>query len=179
MQENKNTKKINFDDLLKNFDLKKFIKYLDKSSKNKNTNPVLINSPEVFNGLLKSCISKKIDFNKLLKSLWAYEVPKSIPEVEVDFIHSAIQNGTLLPHINDNFKLEKTSDVTFDDESTNYDYNYQIISSKINKSYYIFVVYDNFMSAGVYFCLKKLKNKNSAINFIKEEQKKLKKFYKR
>ena len=32
------------------------------TSKNKNTNPVLINSPEVFNGLLKSCISKKIDF---------------------------------------------------------------------------------------------------------------------
>ena len=69
--------------------------------------------------------------------------------------------------------------LNFDDEVTIYYYDYQIISSKINKSYYIFVVYDDFMSAGKYFCLKKLKNKNLAINFIKEEQKKLKKFYKK
>ena len=171
--------KLSVDDLLKNFDLKEFIKYLDKSSKNKNTNPQLIDTPEVFNGFLKSCFSKKFNFNKLLKNSQSYGVPRSILDTEVDFIHDHIECGTLLSILNDNFKLEKTSNFNFDDEVTNYYYDYQIISSKINKSYYIFVNYDNGMGLMVYFCLKKFENKNLALNFIKEEQKKLKKYFKK
>ncbi len=55
-------------------------------------------------------------------------------------------------------------------------YGYYIISSKINKSYYVLLYYSCSLNLDkIYICLKKSKNKNLAIKFVKEENKKLKK----
>ena len=93
-----------------------------------------------------------------------------------------IENGTLLPQASNNFKLEKSIDISFDDGQSEIEdhYDYQIISSKINKSYYILVYYVSqvILQEDIYFCKKKFKNKNLAIKFVKEEHKKLKKYHK-
>jgi len=170
-----------FDDLVKNLDLKKFIKFLDKrcKCKYKSANlPTLYTSssykknPGVLHDLVSSSTSKTMSYKKLLSDIY---------KNEGDFILLVRQNGKLLPHASNNFKLEKVIFLTFDDGETEHIYDFQIISSKINKSYYILLDYEIMeipaFDEDIYFCMKKFKNKNLAINFIKEEQKKLKKFY--
>ena len=174
-------KKINktpdFDDLIVNLDLQKFIKFLDKQCKYKfkiSPLPWMHKKfPDIFHDLVSSSLSKNMTHKKLLNSIY---------KNEGDFIHAAIQNGTLLKHTDSNFKLERSIYIRFDDgESWVNDYfDYQIISSKINKSYYILVYHTSpgVPHEDIYFCKKKLKDRSLAIKFVKEEHKKLKKYHK-
>tara|TARA_B100001079_G_C16275557_1_gene454117 strand:- start:46 stop:564 length:519 start_codon:yes stop_codon:yes gene_type:complete len=166
-------KKINnnldFEDLIENLNLKKFIKFLDKQCKYKITNPPLKykKPPDIYHDLVGSSVSKNMSYKKLLDG---------INKNEGDFIYLAIQNGTLLPHANKNFKLEKYFIFTFSSDVSSDLYGYYIISSKINKSYYVLLYYSCSLNLDkIYICLKKSKNKNLAIKFVKEENKKLKK----
>ena len=86
------------------------------------------------------------------------------------------ENGSLLPTISANFELEKESFKSFDDEDFEYFYSHHIISSKINKSYYL-LVDRNVAHTDIngYYCRKKFKDKKKAILFLKEEQRQLKK----
>ena len=88
-----------FDDLVQNFDLKKFIKLLDIECKYKTTYPPFDykKPPNLYDDLITSCVNKNMSFKKLMK-----DIHKS----SGDLIHSAIESGTLLPRINNNFKLE-------------------------------------------------------------------------
>ena len=52
-----------------------------------------------------------------------------------------------------------------------------LISSKINNCLYILLDYGDSLGNQIFYCIKKLKRKDLAIKFVKEEYKKLKKNY--
>ena len=157
-----------FDDLVQNFDLKKFIKLLDIEYKYKTTYPPFDykKPPDLYDDLITSCVNKDMSFKKLMK-----DIHKS----SGDLIHSAIESGTLLPRINSNFKLEKDFLESFETQTGIDFYGFQIISSKINNCLYILLDYGDSLGNQIFYCIKKLKRKDLAIKFVKEEYKKLKK----
>ena len=157
-----------FDDLVQNFDLKKFIKLLDIECKYKTTYPPFDykKPPNLYDDLITSCVNKDMSFKKLMK-----DIHKS----SGDLIHSAIESGTLLPRINNNFKLEKDFLESFETQTGTDFYGFQIISSKINNCLYILLDYGDSLGNQIFYCIKKLKRKDLAIKFVKEEYKKLKK----
>jgi len=159
-----------FDDLVQNFDLKKFIKLLDIECKYKTTYPPFDykKPPNLYDDLITSCVNKDMSFKKLMK-----DIHKS----SGDLIHSAIESGTLLPRINNNFKLEKDFLESFETQTGTDFYGFQIISSKINNCLYILLDYGGSLGNQIFYCIKKLKRKDLAIKFVKEEYKKLKKNY--
>ena len=159
-----------FDDLVQNFDLKKFIKLLDIECKYKTTYPPFDykKPPNLYDDLITSCVNKDMSFKKLMK-----DIHKS----SGDLIHSAIESGTLLPRINNNFKLEKDFLESFETQTGTDFYGFQIISSKINNCLYILLDYGDSLGNQIFYCIKKLKRKDLAIKFVKEEYKKLKKNY--
>ena len=159
-----------FDDLVQNFDLKKFIKLLDIECKYKTTYPPFDykKPPDLYDDLITSCVNKNMSFKKLMK-----DIHKS----SGDLIHSAIESGTLLPRINNNFKLEKDFLESFETQTGTDFYGFQIISSKINNCLYILLDYGDSLGNQIFYCIKKLKRKDLAIKFVKEEYKKLKKNY--
>jgi len=164
----RNVNNLDFDDLIQNFDLKKFIKFLDKECKYKTTYPPFhyLKPPDLYVDLIKSSITSKITYKKLLDG---------IHKNDGDFIHLAIQNGTLLKYVSSNFKLEKDYVFTFESETGTDFYGFHIVSSKINKCLYILLDYGNSLGDQIFYCIKKVKNKDSAIKFVKEEKQKLKK----
>ena len=157
-----------FDDLVQNFDLKKFIKLLDIECKYKTTYPPFDykKPPDLYDDLITSCVNKDMSFKKLMK-----DIHKS----SGDLIHSAIESGTLLPRINNNFKLEKDFLESFETQIGTDFYGFQIISSKINNCLYILLDYGDSLGNQIFYCIKKLNRKDLAIKFVKEEYKKLKK----
>ena len=159
---------LDFDDLVQNFNLKKFIKHLDKESKYKTTYPPFEykKPPDLYKDLINSSTTKRITFKKLQDGL---------VKNDGDFVHLAIQNGTLLKHVSDNFKLEKDFLFTFETQTGTDFYGFHIISSKINKCFYVLLDYGNSLGDQIFYCIKKLKKKDLAIKFIKKEQIKLKK----
>ena len=159
-----------FDDLVQNFDLKKFIKLLDIECKYKTTYPPFDykKPPNLYDDLITSCVNKDMSFKKLMK-----DTHKS----SGDLIHSAIESGTLLPSINKNFKLENFFFESFGNQIGTDFYGFQIISSKINNCLYVLLDYGDSLGNQIFYCIKKLKRKDLAIKFVKEEYKKLKKNY--
>ena len=157
-----------FDDLVQNFDLKKFIKLLDIECKYKTTYPPFDykKPPNLYDDLITSCVNKDMSFKKLMK-----DIHKS----SGDLIHSAIESGTLLPRINNNFKLEKDFLESFETQTGTDFYGFQIISSKINNCLYILLDYGDSLGNQIFYCIKKLKRKDLAIKFVKQEYQKLKK----
>ena len=158
-----------FDDLVQNFNLKKFIKYLDKQGKNKISYPPNLpkNHPDLIGDLIKSSSTKIISSKKLENDLY---------ENNSDFMDQAIENGSLLDHVHNNFKLEKDYLFAYGDKDPTPCYFYFIISSKVNKCFYILLFFQDIeVGYQVAYCIKKTKKKDLAIKFVKEEQKKLEK----
>jgi len=157
-------KKINLEYLKKNLNLKRFIKILDKQKQSWGNDRV------IYYDFLKSCSDKKNDYNVLFNEInWHNQ--KLYRKFEDYFI-----TGQFLPFISENFKLEKVFEIIgpkltdIKQES----YTHQIVSSKINKCFYV-LVYQGFdYSNDGYYCREKFKDKKSALNFIKKEQKILK-----
>ena len=164
-------KKYSFDDLVENFDLNKFIKYLDKQCKNKISYPptpnLPKNHPDLIGDLVKSSSIKKISHEKFAND---------IIEINGDFIDQARESGNLLSYVHSNFKLEKDYLFAYGDKEPTPWYFYFIVSSKINKCFYILLFFQDIeVGYQVDYCIKKVKNKDLAIKFVKEEQKKLEK----
>ena len=163
-------KKYSFDDLVENFDLNKFIKYLDKQCKNKISYPptpnLPKNHPDLIGDLVKSSSIKKISHEKFAND---------IIEINGDFIDQARESGNLLSYVHSNFKLEKDYLFAYGDKEPTPWYFYFIISSKINKCFYIILFFQAIEDYQVAYCIKKIKSKNLAIKFVKEEKKKLEK----
>ena len=163
-------KKYSFDDLVENFDLNKFIKYLDKQCKNKISYPptpnLPKNHPDLIGDLVKSSSIKKISHEKFAND---------IIEINGDFIDQARESGNLLSYVHTNFKLEKDYLFAYGDKDPTPWYFFFIISSKINKCFYILLYFQDNKGYQVAYCIKKVKSKDLAIKFIKQEQKKLEK----
>jgi hypothetical protein len=153
--------KIDLSYFITNFDLKKFIKFLDKKFEESMTSKTII-----IDELYKACCTKEIGYKKLIKE-------HNLSDFNY---YDYTENGSLLPTISANFELEKESFKSFDDEDFEYFYSHHIISSKINKSYYL-LVDRNVAHTDIngYYCRKKFKDKKKAILFLKEEQRQLKK----
>ena len=109
---------------------------------------------------------KKISYKKL---------EEDVVENSGDFMDQAMENGNLLDHVHSNFKLEKNYLFAYGDKEPTPWYFYFIISSKINKCFYIILFFQGIEDFQVAYCIKKVKSKNLAIKFLKKEQKKLEK----
>jgi len=188
----KTPKKINktfiFDDLVQNFDLKKFIKCLDNQCEVKMTNPphykymegaktvfpkIYEKPPDIYFDLLRSCVNKNMSFEKLRDDIY---------KSSGDLIHSLIESGKLLPGVSNNFQLVYNDFQDYFDNEFSHTYGFTIISSKINNNFYLSVEHDKdkiIGQEGMYYCMKRFEDKNSAIKFVKAENKNLKKYYKK
>ena len=157
-----------FNDLVENFDLSKFIKYLEKQCKNKITYPPILpkNHPDLIGDLIKSSSIQKISPKKLENDVY---------ENNGDFMDQAMENGNLLNYVHTNFKLEKNYLFAYGEKDPTPWYFFFIISSKINKCFYILLFFQDNEGYQNDYCIKKVKSKDLAIKFVKEEQKKLEK----
>ena len=90
-------------------------------------------------------------------------------------LEDGLYSGTLLPLISDNFKLENafTTNGPVLNDSRQHINSHQIISSKINKTYYVLVYRGLDWTNDSHYSDKKFKDKKAALNYIKKEQKKL------
>ena len=156
------SEKINLDYLKKNLNLKKFIKYLEKDIGDKG-------GLSIFDNFLEAS-SNKISSEEELYNEIVENEEKLHKKLEDGFY-----SGTFLPLISDNFKLEKAITIKGPvlSEYKQHSYTHQIISSKINKTYYV-LVYKGFDSTNdSHYLDKKFKDKKVTINFVNKEQKRL------
>ena len=154
------------------FNLKNFLKLLDKKlSSKKHIKSIFLTGfkegPDVFNDVLESSTKDKTEYTKLLNKINNY----LYMEVR-DWLY---EDGGLLPLVSDNFKFEKNYSIKQEEDDYYVIYTLQIISSKINKTFYILASHSN-PYAGIFGlrCLKKFKDKKKAIVFIKKEIQKIK-----
>ena len=158
--------KIDINYLKKNFNLKKFLKTLNKTSKDSEY-------LEIYKDFLNSCSTKKISGRQLYNAIEYYGDYKKL----FMFLHSKFLSGKFFPFISNNFKVLKLSKVYGPPlaDLRRSSYHYQLISSKIDKKYYIAVYKGyNFTDDG-YYITKIVKDKKLAVNFIKQEIKERKK----
>jgi hypothetical protein len=153
---------INLDSVKENIDLKKFIKILDKKKITSG------NVKEIYQDFLNSCINKKTD-NSLRLAIVDLERNE-------EFFEVYFTSGAFMGYISKNFTLKKKFRVNgkeWTDMKQEY-YIHQIVSSKINKCFYV-LVYQGFDTTNDgYYCRDRFDSEKLAANFIKKEQKNLK-----
>ena len=154
------------------FNLKDFLKLLDKKFSSKKhiksiQHTAFNEDPDIFIDVLKSSTKDKTEYTKLLNKV------KNYLYMEVE--NWLYEDGALLPLVSNNFKFEKEYRIKEEDDEYYVNHSLQIISSKINKTFYILASHHNVFAGikGVH-CLKKFKDKKKAIVFIKKEIQKIK-----
>jgi|TARA_B100001964_G_C13846833_1_gene428340 hypothetical protein len=150
------------DHLKKYFDLKKFIKLLNKTRRT-------IDGFDIYYDYLDSCSHDSVDWE-----VYANQITRHDQKLYEEF-RASFPKGLFFKKISSNFKVEKIEYVDYYDQYV----VYQIIKSKINKTYYI-AVYSGWNYAATpddpirdsYYITKKFKEKKSALKFIKGKRKK-------
>mgnify|MGYP001170344961 FL=1 len=159
--------KIDLSYLKKNLNLKKFIKLL-------NTTLNWGNDPDLYYKFLESCETTEMNYDKLFEEINGNN-QKLYEKFENQF-HS----GKFLPTISNNFKLIKTNHVSdvFDEYEEKREYwIHQVISSKINKIYYV-VIYQGYdYTNDGYYVHRKFNDKKKALDYIKKRKDKIWKRY--
>ena len=151
-------KKINITYLKKNFDLKKFLKFIDKPSG-------IEENFEIYNDFIDACATKKIKSDQL----W------NIYYDQIHLIRSSLigkfMTGEFFPFISKNFKVLEYFKIT--EAGVNTDpslaefYYAQLISSKMNKKYYIASYHGKYTTINdSYNIIKNFKNKQKACDFF-------------
>ena len=151
-------KKINITYLKKNFDLKKFLKFIDKPSG-------IEENFEIYNDFIDACATKKIKSDQL----W------NIYYDQIHLIRSSLigkfMTGDFFPFISKNFKVLEYCKIT--EAGVNTDpslaefYYAQLISSKMNKKYYIASYHGKYTTINdSYNIIKSFKNKQKAYDFL-------------
>ena len=155
-------RKIDLGYLKKNLNLKRLIKHLEKDTGDGGGFAILYN-------LLEACSNKIDTEDELFNEI--YEHNKKLKKKLEDGLYS----GTLLPLISDNFKLENalTTNGPVLDNYRQHVNSHQIISSKINKTYYVLVYRGLDWFNDSHYSDKKFKDKKAALNYIKKEQNKI------
>jgi len=131
-----------------NFTLETFIKFLDLNRKKKDS---------LIDDILLSCSKSENDYKKLLK--------------KKDWIP---WDDDLMTWVSDNFKEEKSFSSFINKEWPIFN-SLTVYSSKINNKFYVISNEYYQGSKSCFNCLKNFKNKSVAINFAKNEMKKIKK----
>ena len=156
------SEKIDLKYLKKNLDLKKLIKHLDTDTGNKGGDSIFYNLLDACSNMINN---EDVLFNEI------YEHNEKLKKKFQDGFYL----GTLLPLISDNFKLENafTTNGPVLNDYRQHAYSHQIISSKINKTYYVLVYKGLDWTNDSHYSDKKFKDKKAALNYIKKEQEKL------
>ena len=147
--------KIDLHSLKKNLDLKKFLKELDKIIK-------WTNERDIYYKFIDCCATKQIPKNKI-SSLMDRETGPKLDELMAD--------GKFFETISKNFKKEKSITISsYRDKEQGWEY--QLINSKINKTYYVTVYqfYDHTNDS--YFVTYKSKDMKDAYEEMKSLSKK-------
>jgi len=141
--------------LKKNLDLKKFLKELDKTIK-------WINERDIYYKFIDCCATMQIPKNKI-SSLMDRETGPKLDELMAD--------GKFFETISKNFKIEKSITIS-SKRHKEQGWEYQLISSKINNTYYVTVYqfYDHTNDS--YFVTYKSKDKKDAYEEMKSLSKK-------
>ena len=151
----------------KSFDLKKFIKLLQPQ--------VFDNQKQIYLNFLQSCSTKKESTNQI-EERWS-------KDGFADLLDSMIESGKFFPMMSDNFKLEEKKSFEGDEFGNvmdGYDESitFFLISSKVNKTFYIVVYINNKDGNDGFYVHKKFKSKKQAKNLIKKLSNKQKKLIK-
>ncbi len=141
----------------KSFDLKKFIKLLQPQ--------VFDNQKQIYLNFLQSCSTKKESANQI-EERWS-------KDGFADLLDSMIESGKFFPMMSDNFKLEEKKSFEGDEFGNvmdGYDESitFFLISSKVNKTFYIVVYINNKDGNDGFYVHKKFKSKKQAKNLIKK-----------
>tara|TARA_Y100000768_G_C23784706_1_gene589704 strand:- start:47 stop:793 length:747 start_codon:yes stop_codon:yes gene_type:complete len=153
--------------LQKHLKLKNFISYLNKNTQKWG------NDPAIYYDFLKACATERNNEDVLFHEI--NENRKLYGKFEKEF-----SSGKFLPMISDNFKLIKINFVEdiFDkyEEKREY-FVHQVISSKINKMYYVLIYQGYDYTNDGYYSHKKFKDKKKALEYIKDRKNKIWKKY--
>ena len=153
--------------LQKHLNLKNFISYLNKNTQKWG------NDPAIYYDFLKACATERNNEDVLFHEI--IENRKLYGKFEKEF-----SSGKFLPMISDNFKLIKINFVEdiFDkyEEKREY-FVHQVISSKINKMYYVLIYQGYDYTNDGYYAHKKFKDKKKALEYIKDRKNKIWKKY--
>ena len=152
-----NRNKIDIAYLKKNFDLKKFLKFISKPSG-------IEENFEIYYDFIKACETKEIKSDQLFDIL---------ENQKKDIMYSfadKFANGKFFPFISNNFKvleLCKITEAGDTDPSLKEYYYVQLISSKINKKYYIASYHGKYTTINdSYNIIKWFKIKQKAYDFL-------------
>ena len=141
--------------IYKNFDLKKFIKLLQPQD--------FDNQKQIYLDFLQSCSTKKESANQI-EERWS----KSGFD---ELLYSMMETGKFFPYVSDNFKLEEKKSFKVDEDYIGESKTFFLISSKVNKTFYIVVYINNKDGNDGFYVAKKFNDKKKAISFIKNEKK--------
>ena len=153
--------------LQNHLNLKKFISYLNKNFRDWG------NENDIFYNLLEACSTKINNSDVLFHEI--LENKKMYKKFDDEF-----SSGKFLPMISDNFKLIKINFVEdiFDKYEEKRQYLvHQVISSKINKMYYVLIYQGYDYTNDGYYSHKKFKDKKQALDYIKSRKNKIWKKY--
>ena len=161
-EELRTNQKIDLEYLKKNLNLKRLIKHLEKDTGDEG-------GFTIFYNLLEACSNKINNEDVLFNEIASHE------EKLTKRLEDALYSGTFLPLVCDNFKLENafTTNGPVLNDYRQHAYSHQIISSKINKTYYVLVYKGLDWTNDSHYSDKKFKDKKAALNYIKKEQNKI------
>jgi len=152
--------------LKKNLDLKKFIKALNKTHN-------WGNDRNLYYIFLKSCGTNKTTGDTL---------NNYISEGLYNSFEDSFYSGRFLPLISKNFKLIKTnfvSDTFYKNKEKREYWIHQVVSSKINKIFYIIIYQGYDYTNDGYYVHKKFTKKEKALDYIKNRKKEILERYKK
>ena len=141
--------------IFKSFDLKKFIKLLQPQD--------FDNQKQIYLDFLQSCSTKKESANQI-EERWSKSGFDNL-------LYSMMGSGKFFPYVSDNFKLEEKKSFEDDEDGNGESKTFFLISSKVNKTFYVIVYISEQDGNDGFYVAKKFKDKKKAISFIKNEKK--------
>ena len=141
--------------IYKNFDLKKFIKLLQPQD--------FDNQKQIYLDFLQSCSTKKESANQI-EERWSKSGFDNL-------LDSMIESGKFFPYVSDNFKMEEKKSFEGDEDYIGESKTFFLISSKVNKTFYVIIYISEEDGNDGFYVAKKFKDKKKAKIFIKNETK--------
>ena len=141
--------------IYKNFDLKKFIKLLQPQD--------FDNQKQIYLDFLQSCSTKKESASQI-EERWSKDGFDNL-------LYSMMETGKFFPYVSDNFKLEEKKSLKVDEDYYGESRTFFLISSKVNKTFYVIIYISEDDGNDGFYVAKKFKDKKKAKSFIKNETK--------
>ena len=121
------------------------------------------NQKQIYLDFLQSCSTKKETANQI-EERWS----KSGFD---ELLYSMMESGKFFPYVSDNFKLEEKKSFKGDEDYYGESKTLFLISSKVNKTFYVIIYISEEDGNDGFYVAKKFKDKKKAKIFIKNETK--------